>query len=351
MMHKGVRSLLVMLCGVLLLATPVIQSGDRAQLLAQSGNVKLNHNLINGADVQDGYTISPDGSRVVYLAREGSRTNLYSVPVGGGTAVRLNAQLPDNRFVSAYKISPNSQRVVYLANQERFDSVEMYSVPITGGGNVTKLNPLLPDGSDVSVFDITPNSQRVIYIANASTNSKREIYSVTILGGNSIKLNETPVAGGDVAQFEISPNGLFVVYSGDIEINNQFDLYRAPIAGGPVSQMTEMREFGDFGYSVVDFVITDDNDTVVFLANEDTFFDRDELFSVPFLAGPGGPVTKLSNTPPEFGDVAPDWQVTPSSDGVVYRADMVTDNIFELYAVPIAANAVVKLSDPLVQGG
>ena len=67
---------------------------------------------------------APDGSRLVYLAdaEQDEVYELFSVPIGGGTATKLNGPLVAGGDVSngvlLYQISPDSSRVVYLADQD-----------------------------------------------------------------------------------------------------------------------------------------------------------------------------------------------------------------------------------------
>ncbi len=70
-----------------------------------------------------------------------------------------------------FKISKDSSRVVYRANQDTVSTFELYSVPL-GGGVATKLNPVLVSGGDVDVvfgFKISADSSRVVYRANQDT--------------------------------------------------------------------------------------------------------------------------------------------------------------------------------------
>jgi hypothetical protein len=64
---------------------------------------------------------------------------LYNVPIDGGTAIKLNDTLALGGIVYTSLISPDSSRVVYLAEQEAENVREIYSVPIDGGV-ITKLN-------------------------------------------------------------------------------------------------------------------------------------------------------------------------------------------------------------------
>ena len=110
-----------------------------------------------------------------------------------------------------FVVSPDGTRVVYSADQNTDDVVELYSVPIAGGTAV-KLNPALVAGGDVFNRAVSPDGSRVVYSADQQTDGIIELYSVPITGGTAIKLNGTLVAGGGVGPtFRISPDGSRVV--------------------------------------------------------------------------------------------------------------------------------------------
>ena len=73
-------------------------------------------------------------------------------------------------------ISPDAARVVYVADQQTDDVVEVFSVPI-GGGTATRLNGPLTAGGDVlgNSPAISPDSDRVAYIADQET-LNRELF-------------------------------------------------------------------------------------------------------------------------------------------------------------------------------
>ena len=94
------------------------------------------------------------------------------MPVGGGVIVKLNAGLVIGGEVSSdFQITPDSSRVVYIADQETDAVTELYSVP-AAGGPVVKLNgPLVAGGAVSNVprarhFQITPDGSRVVYLAD-----------------------------------------------------------------------------------------------------------------------------------------------------------------------------------------
>ena len=77
--------------------------------------VQLNAHLGDDSDVYPNFEITPDGSRVVYMADQDVTgvVELYSVPIGGGKPIKLNDELAINGDVVSFEISPDGQHVVY----------------------------------------------------------------------------------------------------------------------------------------------------------------------------------------------------------------------------------------------
>lgn len=122
---------------------------------AQPGHpYKLSGEMVLDGDVDD-YSISPDSSRVVYLADQDTDEvqELYSVPIGGGTPVKLNGPFVTGGDVWPFSISPDSSRVVYRADQGTDEVYELFGVKIKTD---TCLGDYEPDGdvdgSDLAVF-------------------------------------------------------------------------------------------------------------------------------------------------------------------------------------------------------
>ena len=108
-----------------------LSSGTFAQELYQQ---KLNGALAVGGDVEE-LQVSPDGSTVVYRADQDTEQvfELYSVPIGGGVATKLNGALTASGDVwGGFQISPDGFTVVYRAVQDTDQLTELYSVPIGG---------------------------------------------------------------------------------------------------------------------------------------------------------------------------------------------------------------------------
>jgi hypothetical protein len=127
----------------------------------------------------------------------------------------------------SYRITPNSLGVVYVADQETDDVSEIFSVPVIGG-TVNKLNPSLTAGGDVSgYFLVAPNNLGVIYTADQDVNGVSELYVASIYGGQVQKLNGPLTAGGGVyyAGIKVAPDSRAVIYRADQEVDEKFELF------------------------------------------------------------------------------------------------------------------------------
>jgi Tol biopolymer transport system component len=320
--------------------------------------VKLNGQLVSGGDVAGNYDsaeiphiiqnfqISPDGSRVVYIADQDTDGigGLYSVPITGGTPVKLNPPMVGN-WIFGFEISPDSSRVVYSARQDSFTRYDLYSVPLTGGTAV-KLNTPLAPGGDVRVFRVIGATGRVVYSADQDTAGVLELYSVPLTGGTPVKLNGPMVAGGGIYGFRASKDGSRVVYRADQEIDEVYELYSVPMTGSasPIKLNHPMPSGG----LVSDFWISMDGTRVVYLTNEFTSLPS-ELYSVPLM---GGTPVKLNGPLVNGGNVFDNVNmITYDSSRVIYLADQDTDGVIELYSAPLVGGAPpIKLNGPLTSG-
>jgi hypothetical protein len=196
-----------------------------------AAGIKLNGTLVAGGTV-DRFRISPGSSRVVYLANQDTATvfELYSVPLLGPAAagIKLDGTPVAGWIVFDFKISPDSSRVVYRANQGTATVAELYSVPIGGPAAAgTKLNGTLVNGDVGFNSEISSDSSRVVYLAAQDTANVGELYSVP-LGGPAaagIKLNGTLVTNGSVSQFKITPDNGRVLYLADQQTFGVLELF------------------------------------------------------------------------------------------------------------------------------
>jgi len=295
------------------------------------------------------FKITPDSQRIVFYASiadgSGGQDNaLYSLPIDGSAPpTKLSATLPAG-FV-AFEVSPNSERVVYFYFSN--GNYGIHSAPVDGSAAPVQLSGVLVPGGSIPEdashrsFQITPDGTRVLYRADQLVDQRFEVFGVPIGGGPVTRLSGAMVAGGSVFDFQVSPDSIGVVFSADRLVDGRVDLFAAPFSGG-IFQLTNLGA----NAVVLDFRFSPDDAYVVYRAEAGNV---DELFSVPIT---GGASTKLSGTLVTGGDVRyGSALVSPDSSRVAYLADQETDGVIELFGAPIAgAGSSVRLNAPLDPG-
>ena len=192
-------------------------------------------------NVPDGFRLAPDGQTLLFQtlplhSNAGGTYNYFSLALAeaGAEPIRLNPPLPERTEFCCfgYLISPDSSRLLYIADQEVEGKYELYSVPINGG-EATKLNLALGNEQDVgsvededgvsgsrrfgtsNSFHFTPDGQRVIYIADQEVDDRFELF----IAYNNPRITSTPV--------EVAVPGLpyrLEVTAEDLDMNGENDL-------------------------------------------------------------------------------------------------------------------------------
>jgi hypothetical protein len=333
------------------------------------------------------YRVDPAGARVAYLAAEAvfDRIDLNTRPIDASQpSVRVSPPLdpgPIAGDVSLVAGTSDGRYAVYLATQDDYQSVELYSVDLEAEGLVRKLSPPVASGRDVRLVALAPDDARVVFCGDLDLDSGEELYVAPLDGGAPAQR----LAGHAFAFFQpasFSADGLRAVYlvSGGLwtvpldgsaapvristgAAGNVGDfalagtraafrtvaggpraLYSAPLDGGAAPVLLQAAGTSD----VTSYRVAADASCVVFVADaeSDGVF---ELFRVP-LAG-GAPV-KLNPALPPGGDVIADFQLDPATGRVVYAADGQTDEKYELYSVPLdGSGSASVISGALVAGG
>ncbi|MCG8349617.1 MAG: hypothetical protein MI924_17775 [Chloroflexales bacterium] len=187
------------------------------------------------------FTISSDSKHIVYLTNPDpantKKVVLASAPIAGGAPTTLVGPLPIRRVgewrtetatISSVQISADSRWVVYRANLDTEDNEELYSVPLAGG-SVVKLNKQLPPDEDVKQFYILADNT-VLYHTLQDTPGSAELFTTPITGGALTKRNDPLTLGGAVrSPVRLTPDGKSVVYVASQDIRN-VDLYIANVA-------------------------------------------------------------------------------------------------------------------------
>lgn len=305
------------------------------------------------------YRSSPDGRWTVYLADQEvlGVFDLYSVPTEGGVeAVKLNGALPYGGDVSgsgdewqspdaegSFEITPDGSRVVYMADQDVVDEVELYVAPIDG------LTPAVRLGSGGDVLPglaLDASSERVVFRLRDAQGVER-LFSQRLDGSEvPLALSGSLVAGGNVAAFAITPDGTGAVFRADAELDNRFELYFVR-SDGSAPRRRVSPALGS-GRNVSSFALTKDSRRVLFLANP-RLSQQFELFSTELV---GGLPLELD---PELGGTGSVRGFVSSPDGAwaVFAARPPSTSVsWQLYAVPCNGSAPPhRVNGQLAAGG
>jgi Tol biopolymer transport system component len=321
------------------------------------------------------FEVSPDGTRAVYDAREGSSAiyDLHGVATdGGGGSTRMHGPLGADRGIREYRVSPDGTRVVYeLERDYPFPypfTVELYSARIDEHGTSVRLDdgPLagnVPSDDFFYLVDsatFTPDSTHVVYVGTNGASGDVELFLVPSDGSAQPVALHPGAAPGDDVDFTLSSDGDWVVYS-RLESTHE-ELFRVPLDGHlPPARLHAPyaggQNLGGDATSSTPYLwtISPDSTRVVYISDQDTEAVT-ELYSAPIDASQA-PV-KLNGTFTAQSDIAvldssndPPFLVSPDSARVVYRADQEVDGRFELYSVALAGGPALKLNGTLVAGG
>jgi Tol biopolymer transport system component len=295
--------------------------------------------------------ISADNRRVVftvsrYPANAESVTELYSVPIGGGTPIKLNGTLVNGGTVTSFQLAADN-RVVYYAEQETDNVLEIYSVPITGG-TPRKLNGALVSGGRLRESALSPDKQTVVYLADQETVDVQEVYRTSVVNGTAVKISAGIQHRGEyLIYLRFSPDGAWVVVRADSQNTGDYRLHSISMTDGRVIPLTGALSEGAHigtGYQVdaasdqLVYRIVDQGTTPSGVAG---------LYKVPL---DGGASTKLSGTP-----TSSEWigrfALSPDNLHVVYIADQTTEGTYNLYSVPLAGGRSIELHDIATNGG
>lgn len=305
---------------------------------------KLNHALPPTDDVVD-YKLTSDGTRVLYRARNvaSGPVRLWSVPLAGGTPVDVSGTIVTGD-VGEYQITPDDGRVVFLAQGHTAETTELYSRAVDGSGSRVRLNdPITAPDQVLDRLVISPDSSRVVFRIFDDSAELFQLYSASVASPGDVVVNGALIAGGNVDgdDFVVTPNSQHVVYLADQDTNDVFELYRAPITGGGTSIKLSGTVSAAPGVTEKSTYMSPDGQYVVFRISASGIL---QLYSAR-VDGTGSRV-RLNPTLIPGGQVDGSIFITPNSQRVVYLADQDTDDLFELYSVPIGGGTSVKISGP-----
>ena len=183
--------------------------------------------------------ISPDGSRIAFCYKG----DIYTVPVSGGTAVRLTTQ---DSYEAVPVWSPDGSQIAFAS--DRYGNSDVFVMPSTGG-SATRLT--FNSAAEIpSAF--TPDGRQVLFSACIQdpaesalfpSSSLSELYAVPVKGGKTIQVLGTPAE-----MVCYSPQGDFFLYQDRKGVEDEWrkhhissitrDVWRYDVATGRHTNLT-----------------------------------------------------------------------------------------------------------------
>ena len=350
--------------------------------------------LLRGGAFGTGFEIAPGSGAVTCLVADGTGfIGLELVPLAGGPGLLLNGPPLALRGVATtgqtLAFTPDGAQLLFRQDRASDDAFELFRAPTDASQPAQRISDALAGTRDVQSFLVTPDGARAAYLADRDFDETYELFSAAVAGGPApVRLNEPLAAGpvvGDVLAFAASPDGARVLYRGDQDADGRFDLYSATSdsRGTPVCLTASFADGGqvfDFAFGaagahalfdhssfqerlyavpvsgatppiVIDSgstayplpYTTDAAETRVVFRKRRPIVNAYDVYSAPLDgSAPGVRLNPLLAGPQTVSEFA-----LVSDEVVLYRADQNALGVIELYRVPLAGGASVKLSGPM----
>jgi Tol biopolymer transport system component len=293
---------------------------------------------------------SPDGSRLAFTAVDQNFANsqLYLVELATpSVSVRLNPTLAVNGFVSTtgFEFTPDGRHIVYAAAQERSE-VDLYLADLAAPGAAVRLNP--PAGSVGDTFEarfkLTPDGTRVVYFAVGDTPGMRELHMVSLATPGVATILNAPLQGqGDILDFNLSPDGRHVVYTADQETDFVAEAYLVDLDTPGLATKVN----GPVQYGVIFARFTPDGSGITFFADEERAILEHDLYMVS-VADPTQR-TRLNAALAAGESVVDGYAISADGSRATYTPQS-TGSLFktELMLVELAApGAALQINGPI----
>lgn len=217
----------------------VFQAGDRHALYSRPIDGRGKPVLLCASSYIRYFALSPDGKRVVYLAKRGldpvTPADLCSRLIDGtDEETKLNTRLPAGVFIWVeFHIGPDSKRVVFRAKaSQQTSDYALFSCPINKPEQLVKLSGPAKSWGDVRHFELTPDGRQVLFLARPSGDTEYQVFTRSIDGrGKPIQVSQRLAGESGVAHFKIAPDGRRFLYLG-YRVTRQLRARRAAAGGG-----------------------------------------------------------------------------------------------------------------------
>ncbi len=284
--------------------TRTTQSSNRLYYSVPSSGgsqaVRLN---TDGAPVENSVTsilsISPDSRRVLYISGVLNK-NLYSVPIVGGSPVRLNLPVVGGGLVASFltdlRYSPDGRKVIFRHTRQ-VREYELFSNNIEGGTTAVNLNlPARAINLSFPDYQISPDSAFIVYPQITSSGSLSYLFRTPVDGSSQpmqLTPNEQLVSDAGPARFAISSNSQRIVYAAKVSGSNDFSLYSQPLSGGTAVPLGNLVGSSQFSFTIS---ISPDSQSVIVRAPTPAQSSVNNLYRIPISGGVAMPIRNASSS-------------------------------------------------------
>jgi hypothetical protein len=329
----------------------------RASLVSAEAPQRLTAGLPLGTNVQShGITLADDDRRVVFLAGEtGARSaRLLSVPVAGGPLADLAASLGAGVSVDPLGIllTPDSRRVIFRATSAGSAQTGLYIAPVDGSSSAVSLAGELAAGEGVLSAGLRLAGDDAVVFLRQNAAGDRSLWAAELSGGTAARFlaGSTPgariapshvaVSAADGAAFYVEETVEQVRHGKERVNEHTRQLMMIPLAGGQPTPLLAPTPF------LRGVIPVDGSGRVLVLADLETK-GKIELFAVPLA---GGAPLRLSPDMPRHSQVL-SAAVAPDSSTVIFLADAEDTGRVELFQVSTIGGEVARLNGELADGG
>ena len=211
-------------------------------------------------------------------------------------------------------------------------------IPALHAADAVDLTAGIGPDADVVHSALSPNGSTVVYSADPDGGSSAQLYAVSVNDGSTVRLDGITLPDRAVADFAISPDGQWVVYRADQNLDDMFELFTVPITGGtPVRVSAFLLNPGSDAFA--DYEFTPDSSRIVYRADR-LINEGVELLSVAVTGGASASVSGPMN----LEQTVLDFHVSGDGSRVVFRAKLDDPLVFELYSASLSGAGLVQLN-------
>lgn len=298
------------------------------------------------------HLMTSDNQKVVsrQLLSDGSSFGIFAANASDGSnRTLLSPTVPTAPPIVSFWLAPDNQTVHILTSPDPvFGSIEIYRVNLDGTG-WTKTSRGGPDIRNFYDFRYSAVGGYMVYEARQDHAFLNELYAAKNDGTGFVKLNQNLFSNGDVREWKISPTSTKVVYVAQQTTLNVSDLYTVNLDGSGNTKINPALPSGGnvegLTYSS-NIDISPNGSKIIYIADQVT----DEVYELFAVNWDGSGFLKLNSALTSGGDVYL-HRITPNSQSVVFSASLDSSSMIELYKVNIDGSGQTKLSGTLVSGG